>query len=80
MSNCKTCAHLKVAPDAAGRTVVRRGNVYSCTVPIPQPPLPACVTGAFTFKWPPNRRFMTRDDGKGCPLWAPRVTGGARRA
>jgi hypothetical protein len=80
MSNCKTCAHLKVAPDAAGRIVVRRGNVYACTVPAPQPLLPACITDSYAFRWPPIRKHMRGDDGEGCPSWEPRVTGGARKA
>ena len=81
MPNCKTCAHLRVPPNAAGRIVVHRANVYPCTVPIPRPPLPACVTDCYAFNWPPPfRRPMNGDDGEGCPSWAPRVTGGARKA
>ena len=44
-------------------------HTYKCTVEIPQPSLPACVTTQHHFQWPPARTYMVPDDGAGCPFW-----------
>lgn len=74
---CRTCQHLDVKPDAAGRIVVRKLNVYDCKAPLPDmPALPTSVLGA-GFRWPPSRRWMSGDDGTDCRAWQKR-TGGKR--
>lgn len=76
--SCKTCAHLDVAPDKAGRFVVRHGSAYECNAPVPAlPPLPHSITKAYNFLWPPNRGYVTGTDGDNCPAYAKRTKGKA---
>lgn len=73
MRCCKTCRFLAVHPDARGRIVVRARNAYECRAIVPLPPLPDSVTGAYGFQLPPNRRYMTGDNGTLCPTWEERA-------
>lgn len=68
--SCKTCQHFDVEPDAAGRIVIRKKRGYRCLAP--EPPLPACITSRFDYRWPPARWFVTADGGIGCPCFEPR--------
>jgi len=71
---CRTCKHLKVQPDAAGRIVPRKANAYRCGAmeEVPPPVLPHSVTRGRDFRWPPHSRYMTPDEGEGCPLFTKR--------
>lgn len=69
MRTCRECRWLTVAPDRAGRRVVRRGMMYACAAPLPHCPLPHSVTEYFAFNWPPRRTRMAGDGGDGCPTW-----------
>lgn len=72
--SCKTCAHLGVDPDKAGRVVVRHGNAYECKAPDPAlPPLPYSITKAYGLRWPPSRNYVTGADGENCPVYVRRV-------
>lgn len=73
MQSCKTCRHLDVQLDAAGRRVVRRLNSYRCTVPDPDlsPLLPECITRAYGFQAKMSRSHMSGESGAECPLWEP---------
>ena len=73
MRCCKTCKHLRVAPDARGRIVVRKDNAYPCDVPLPVVLLPDSVTSSYRFRWPPARFYMAGDKGTLCPTWEPRT-------
>jgi len=66
---CRTCKHLFVPNDKAGRRVVRKDNSYECTVKVVMPLLPESVTGACGFKWPPSRSWMSGNQGENCPKW-----------
>jgi hypothetical protein len=71
---CKTCRHLAVQPNAAGKRVVRRDGAYLCTAPLPEMPnLPASVTEAYgwTDLSMRHRSYMTGDRGTNCPTWEP---------
>jgi hypothetical protein len=57
-----------VKPDAKGRYVARKHNVYPCTVYITQPKLPASMTKSYGFKWPLGRSRMQPDEGRDCPF------------
>ena len=73
MKSCKTCQHLDVKPDARGRIVVRQYLVFPCLAPQPElPALPACITKACNFRWPPPRNYMQGNDGVNCPTWLAR--------
>jgi len=67
---CKTCMHLRVPPDQAGRRVVRAGSAYTCTVEVPAPPLPDSITRCYGFR-PFDRSYMRGGDGTECPTWQP---------
>lgn len=71
---CKTCRHLRVAPNAAGRIVVRKDKAYPCDAPIPpMPVLPDSVTSVYGFRWPySGPRYMRGNDGATCPTWEAR--------
>jgi len=68
---CKTCTHLDVPLDKAGRRVVRKNNAYRCQCPLPDmPPLPIAITSAHNYREPSTfGRHMSGDDGAGCPTW-----------
>lgn len=64
---CRTCRHLAVLPNKAGAIVPRSSNVYRCTVEVPPPILPACLTPRGTTD--PYRRWMQPDDGEDCAFY-----------
>lgn len=68
---CRTCKHLKVAPDKDGKIRPRKGKRYQCGVEVPPlQPLPACINVSDRdwqgVKWPPSRSWMQVDSGEGC--------------
>ncbi len=73
MSECRTCVHLIVEPDKAGRRVVRKQQAYRCGAPVPDilPLLPHSITKAYGWAAPSDRskRWVCPDDGRGCPLY-----------
>jgi hypothetical protein len=76
---CKTCAHLGVAPDKAGRIVVRAANAYACKAPEPdRPPLPHSITTSYNFRWPLSRCYVRGEDGEGCPTYVERAKSRAK--
>ena len=67
---CRDCEFLDVAPDKAGRRVVRRQLTYPCTFPVPDVVLPDSVTRYHGFQWPPGRMHMCgSEDGANCPCY-----------
>ena len=79
-NTCRTCRHYAVAPDSAGRRVARKHSVHACEAPIPDLSkiLPMAVTTHYSWRVP-MPRWMSPEEGKGCPLWAslsPKDTGG----
>lgn len=68
---CKTCKFLDV-PEENGKIKPRANKSYKCLVEIPLPILPASITGAYDFRWPPGRKFMSPDEGKDCPCYQER--------
>ena len=68
--SCKTCAHLDVALDKAGRRVVRKDNAYRCNAPEPDvSSFPASITGAHGFRARFTRSHMMGTAGFNCPAW-----------
>lgn len=69
MKSCRTCRHLVVPLNRAGKRVPRRNDAYKCQAPIADlPPLPDSVTLRVT--WPPrNRMWMVPEDGENCPTY-----------
>ena len=76
--NCKTCRWLDVAPDKSGKVVVRSAKAYQCKVEVPMPVLPASITNAYGFSWPPAKTRMSRNDGQNCPYFALRQATGEK--
>ena len=75
--SCRTCVHLDVLPNKAGKIVPRKGRMYPCRAPIPDLKslgLPQSVTGAYRFQWPPHTVRMEPDDDQNCPTYSPRPT------
>lgn len=74
--SCRTCQFLEIAPNAAGKRIARKGNVYRCLSPVPRTAhlLPASVTEVYGYREPTerDRRSMQPDDGANCPLYEPR--------
>ena len=72
--SCKTCKWLGVVPLKDGRIVVRRNDRWPCKAPEPEVPrLPASMTNAYGWRWPPHRNFVGGEDGEGCPCHEPRT-------
>ena len=68
--SCKTCKFLVVEPNKAGHRVVRSDSAYRCSCPDPAlPKLPACMTSAYGFYWPPRRAWVFASCGKDCPMY-----------
>ncbi len=67
------CEFADITPDARGRVVMRAHAVWRCKWPEPElPRLPASVTRAYGFSWPPTRAWVGRDECAGCPCWQAR--------
>jgi hypothetical protein len=65
---CRTCKFLNVAPDSRGRIIPRANIGYRCLYEVSiEHGLPASVTGAYNFRWPPSKKSMVPNDGEGCP-------------
>lgn len=73
--SCRTCHHYGVLPDADGKVRVRRNSVSPCLAPIPDISalLPHSVTKHYGWSPPKAGRYMSPDDGGGCPLHAVRI-------
>lgn len=72
------CAHAEIKPDARGRIIIRANKAFRCLTPEPDlPTLPASITKAYGFKWPPPRNYVMKDDCAECPCWTPREGGDA---
>jgi hypothetical protein len=66
------CTHLEIEPDKAGRLIMRADQAYRCKAPAPEMPvLPACITQAYGFKWPPPRGYVFKETCAECPCWSP---------
>lgn len=70
--SCRGCKHLKVHPDAAGRIIPRADRAYACTVEVPTPAVPACIS-KMHWKWTPVRSYMSPEDGEGCQFYENRI-------
>lgn len=67
---CKQCAYLVADKNKNGVRIVRKGDCYRCTAPMPaMPAIPDSVTKFYSFKWDQPRRHMTGADGEGCPAF-----------
>jgi hypothetical protein len=66
---CRKCKWLKVWPNAAGKKIARRGNVYPCMFEPAMPVLPASITQRGGFRWPPDKGYVAPDDGAECPTF-----------
>lgn len=77
MPTCRTCQFLDVPPDKAGRIRPRSNYTYRCLAPDPvMPVMPASITTAYGFSWPPcSRSYMHPDEGEGCPTYEARKAG-----
>jgi hypothetical protein len=72
---CKTCKWLDVAPDRAGRRVVRRGYMYRCKFPLPDlsSVLPLSLTGSVSFRFSDNQKSWVEGERAGCPVHSAKV-------
>ena len=75
--SCKTCKHLSVPADKAGRRRTYEGYYYSCTAPMPSPPI-AADSIRYYDSWPweidgrtkrHSRCEMMACQGATCPTW-----------
>lgn len=66
---CRDCEFLRVLPDKDGKRRPRRERAYTCTVEVPLPKLPMSVISYFSFGWPPEKKYMSPDDGDGCVFY-----------
>jgi len=64
---CATCKFLDVRINKAGQRVVRKDSAYQCLCAVSEPILPASVTTAYGYRWPPPKSYMTGDSGENCP-------------
>lgn len=60
----RPCKHLDLKP---GETA-RKGYVYNCLYPLPEPVFPVSVTMNYSYKWPPLRCHVEKIDCERCPL------------
>jgi hypothetical protein len=73
---CRTCKHLDVPIDKAGRRVVRKDRAYLCVIDLEPPRLPDSVTRGWT--WYPiqlaktQRKGMCGEEGTNCPCYEKR--------
>ncbi len=72
---CGTCEFLAVPPDKDGKKRVRKNFGYPCVFDISDPTLPASVTDAQGWNWPPHRQYMTPERGENCVTWEARDDG-----
>lgn len=66
---CRTCKHLNVPFNKAGRRIVRKEKYYPCTVEVIKPLLPDSITKSYDFRWPPSRSYISGDSGENCPKY-----------
>lgn len=68
--SCRTCKHLSVPLNKAGKKVIRKNDTYQCIVTIPAILLPDSITKSYGFQDPAkaSRRFMSPDEGTRCPF------------
>ena len=71
---CRTCKHLCIEPDKAGRIVVHMPDAWPCDAPATEPILPASITDRYGWHWPPSRTYMSLDRGEGCPSYSVRTS------
>lgn len=72
MSKPKPCKHLDVPPRKDGKVVAYTDRTYRCTVEVPEPALPNSIRGAYGYRWPVSRGFMSVGSCEGCPFYEPR--------
>lgn len=64
------CKHLAIEPDRDGKARFRADTAYRCLAPLPElPALPACITRAHGWHWPPGRSHVFREACAICPTW-----------
>jgi hypothetical protein len=69
---CRTCKHLDVPLDKAGRRVVRKDRLYMCVIDLEPPRLPDSVARAFGLRIPlakTQRKGMRGEEGTNCPCY-----------
>lgn len=69
---CRTCKHLNVAPDKAGRRRPIKTHAYRCLFPTPElPALPDSVIGMTDLRetLTKHRRYMEPGDGANCATY-----------
>ena len=69
---CRTCKHLNVPLDKAGRRVVRNDRGYTCLAVIEEPRVPDSVKKHYGWSWPPPHGWVSGDDGTNCPCYEKR--------
>lgn len=72
---CRTCKHLNVPLDNAGRRVVRKDRLYLCVIDLEPPRLPDSVTKSFWCHIPlskTQRKGMFGEEGTNCPCYEKR--------
>ena len=68
------CKHANIQPDKAGRVTMRANAVWPCSCPLPElPALPASITSAYGYTWPPGRSYVDRERCEACPCWSERA-------
>lgn len=66
------CKHLLIGPDKDGKVRLRKERRYRCMVDVPTPVLPASVTKAFDWRWPPHKSNVGIEDCAKCPFFEAR--------
>lgn len=65
----KKCKYLHAPPDKDGKVRLRRNVRYRCMIELPTPVLPASVTQAFDWRWPPHKTHVGIEDCARCPCF-----------
>lgn len=66
----KKCNHMEAHPDKDGKVRVREDKLYRCLAPVPSVEelmLPASVTRAYGFTWPPTKTYVDKSICEQCP-------------
>lgn len=66
---CRTCKWLIVRPNRVGKRVPNKDKSYTCGYQPERPKLPSSIVGHYSFKWPPDRSYMTPNDGSDCQTY-----------
>jgi len=69
---CRTCRYLKVAPNAAGKIIPRKGKAYFCS--FPKPDLTGLLPASMKiYPHSIHASYMEPDDGATCQKHEPRT-------